>query len=85
MVIYSILLADLKIGRCSNTTEVQLPWFWEARNVRKGGELMSLHMLLIDKNAASQRKVSLQVERVRCNAQQPQFPDVGCPFLPLFQ
>ncbi|CAH8343332.1 unnamed protein product, partial [Eruca vesicaria subsp. sativa] len=50
MVIYSILLADLKVGRCSNTTEVHLLRFWEARNVRKGGEFMSLDMLFIDEN-----------------------------------
>ncbi|CAH8382708.1 unnamed protein product [Eruca vesicaria subsp. sativa] len=50
MVIYSILLANLKVGRCSNTTEVHLQRFWEARNVRKGGKLMSLDILLIDEN-----------------------------------
>ncbi|KAL0826959.1 hypothetical protein Bca101_050636 [Brassica carinata] len=37
-----ILLADLKAGRCSNTADIRLLRFWEARNVRKGGELMSL-------------------------------------------
>ncbi|CAH8355306.1 unnamed protein product [Eruca vesicaria subsp. sativa] len=78
MVIYSIFLADLKDGRCPNTNEVHLLRVWEARNVRKGGELMSLDMLLIDENAASQQRVSLHVERVRCNTQKPQFPDVGC-------
>ncbi|CAH8331117.1 unnamed protein product [Eruca vesicaria subsp. sativa] len=51
MVIYSILLADLKVGRYSNTTEFHLLRFWEARSVRKGGELMSLDMILIDKNS----------------------------------
>ncbi|CAH8334433.1 unnamed protein product [Eruca vesicaria subsp. sativa] len=52
MVIYSILLADLKVECCSNTTEVHLLRFWEARNVRKGGELKSLDMLLIDENVS---------------------------------
>ncbi|CAH8306679.1 unnamed protein product [Eruca vesicaria subsp. sativa] len=51
MVIYYILLADLKVGHYSNTIEVHLLRFWEARNVRKGGELMSLDMLLINENS----------------------------------
>lgn len=43
-----VLLANLRAGRCSNTAEVRLLRFWEARNVRKDGELMSLDMLLLD-------------------------------------
>ncbi|KAJ4890661.1 hypothetical protein Rs2_30409 [Raphanus sativus] len=46
-----ILLADLRAGRCSNTAEVRLLRFWEARNINKGGELMSVEMLLIDDDA----------------------------------
>lgn len=46
------LLADLRAGRCSNTAEVRLLRFWEARNVRKGDELISLDMLLIDENVS---------------------------------
>ncbi|KAL0661453.1 hypothetical protein Bca4012_098290 [Brassica carinata] len=42
------LLANLRAGRCSNTAEVRLLRFWEARNINRGGELMSLEMLLID-------------------------------------
>ncbi|KAF2579262.1 hypothetical protein F2Q70_00009819 [Brassica cretica] len=42
------LLANLRAGRCSNTAEVCLLRFWEARNINKGGELMSIEMLLID-------------------------------------
>ncbi|KAL0723590.1 hypothetical protein Bca4012_038189 [Brassica carinata] len=42
------LLADLRAGRCSNTAEVRLLRLWEARNINKGGELMSVEMLLID-------------------------------------
>ncbi|KAL0690402.1 hypothetical protein Bca4012_090080 [Brassica carinata] len=45
------LLADLKAGRCSNTAEVRLLRFWEARNVKKGGELMSVDMLLLDEKS----------------------------------
>ena len=32
-------LADLRAGRCSNTVEVRLLRFWEARNTKKGGDL----------------------------------------------
>ncbi|KAG5415532.1 hypothetical protein IGI04_003099 [Brassica rapa subsp. trilocularis] len=42
------LLANLRASRCSNTAEVRLLRFWEARNINKGGELMSIEMLLID-------------------------------------
>ncbi|CDY30880.1 BnaC04g27350D [Brassica napus] len=44
------LLADLRVGRCSNTAKVHLLRVWEARNINKGGELMSVDMLLIDEN-----------------------------------
>ncbi|KAG5410329.1 hypothetical protein IGI04_006648 [Brassica rapa subsp. trilocularis] len=36
------LLNDLRAGRGSNTAEVRLLRLWEARNINKGGELMSL-------------------------------------------
>ncbi|KAL0813038.1 hypothetical protein Bca101_069481 [Brassica carinata] len=44
------LFNDLRAGRCSNTAEVRLLRLWEARNINKGGELMSVDMLLIDEN-----------------------------------
>ncbi|KAF2561453.1 hypothetical protein F2Q70_00015586 [Brassica cretica] len=44
------LLTDLRAGRCPNTAEVCLLRFWEARNINKGKELMSVDMLLIDEN-----------------------------------
>ncbi|KAF3520708.1 hypothetical protein DY000_02059846 [Brassica cretica] len=43
----SILLADLKAGCCSNTAEVPLLIFREAKNVKKGGQLTGVHMLLL--------------------------------------
>ncbi|CAN7047800.1 unnamed protein product [Brassica rapa subsp. trilocularis] len=45
------LLVDLRAGRCSNTAEVRLLRF--ARNINKGGELMSVDMLLIDENIST--------------------------------
>ncbi|CAN6901860.1 unnamed protein product [Brassica oleracea] len=50
MVNSQVLLADLKAGRCSNVAEVRLLRFWEARNMRKGGELTSVDMLFVDEN-----------------------------------
>ncbi|CAH8306070.1 unnamed protein product [Eruca vesicaria subsp. sativa] len=44
------LLADLKAGICFNAVEVRLLRFWEARNVRKGGELKSVDLLFVDEN-----------------------------------
>lgn len=37
-----LLLIELKAGRCAKEVEVRLLLFWEARNVKKGGELMGL-------------------------------------------
>ncbi|KAJ4901702.1 hypothetical protein Rs2_15653 [Raphanus sativus] len=37
--------------RCSNTAEVRLLRFWEARNVRKNNELMSVDLLLLDEHS----------------------------------
>ncbi|CAH8337466.1 unnamed protein product [Eruca vesicaria subsp. sativa] len=45
MALFNIFLSDMRSGRCSDTVEVRLLRFWEARNVRKGGELMSVDML----------------------------------------
>ncbi|CAH8285169.1 unnamed protein product [Eruca vesicaria subsp. sativa] len=45
------LLADLKAGRCSNTAEIRLLRFWEARNLNKNNQLMSIDMLLIDEDS----------------------------------
>ncbi|CDY61337.1 BnaCnng37730D [Brassica napus] len=47
-----VLLADLKAGHCSNVAEVWLLRFWEARNVRKGGELTIVNMLFVDENSS---------------------------------
>ncbi|CAG7897029.1 hypothetical protein IGI04_029907 [Brassica rapa subsp. trilocularis] len=46
-----VLLANLRAVRCSNTAELRLLRFWEAHNVRKGGGLMSVDMLLLDEQS----------------------------------
>ena len=43
-----ISLSELKPERCTQTVVTRLLRFWEARNVRKAGELMGVHMLLLD-------------------------------------
>ncbi|KAH0926469.1 hypothetical protein HID58_018725, partial [Brassica napus] len=43
-----VLLSDLQSGRSSSTVEVRLLRFWEARNVRRSGELMGVDMHLLD-------------------------------------
>lgn len=43
-----VLLSDLQSGRSSSTVAVRLLRFWEAKNVRRGGELMGVDMLLVD-------------------------------------
>nr|VDC84387.1 unnamed protein product [Brassica rapa] len=45
------LLDNLRAGRCSNTAEVRLLRFWEAKNINKGGALMSVETLLIDEHS----------------------------------
>ncbi|KAG2324035.1 hypothetical protein Bca52824_006763 [Brassica carinata] len=36
--------------KCSSTVEARLLRFWEARNVKRGGELMWVDMLMVDVN-----------------------------------
>ncbi|CAF2071701.1 unnamed protein product [Brassica napus] len=45
------VLVDLRAGRCSNTAEVRLLRFWEAKNINKRGQLMSVEMLLVDEHS----------------------------------
>ncbi|CAF1841986.1 unnamed protein product [Brassica napus] len=56
------LLADLRVGRCSKTAKVHLLRVWEARNINKGGELMSVDMLLIDEK---HREIVQRVESAK--------------------
>ncbi|CAN6862516.1 unnamed protein product [Brassica oleracea] len=45
------VFSDLKTGKCSSVVEARLLRYWEARNVKRGGELMWVDMLLVDVNA----------------------------------
>ncbi|KAL0706973.1 hypothetical protein Bca4012_073399 [Brassica carinata] len=48
----SVFLSDLQTGRSSSTFQVRLIYFWEARNVHRGGELMGVDMLLLDSHVS---------------------------------
>ncbi|XP_013633187.1 PREDICTED: uncharacterized protein LOC106338849 [Brassica oleracea var. oleracea] len=45
-----VFFSDLKSGRCSSVVEARLLRFWEARNVKRGGELMWMDVLMVDVN-----------------------------------
>ncbi|XP_048618544.1 uncharacterized protein LOC106400286 [Brassica napus] len=51
MAISRVFLSDLKPDKCSSIVEARLLRFWEARNVKRGGELMWVDMLLMDVNS----------------------------------
>ena len=53
MAIPNIFLSDLKTDKCSSVIEARLLRFWEVRNVKRGGELMWVDMLLMDVNVRS--------------------------------
>uniref|UniRef100_M4DZQ9 DUF223 domain-containing protein n=1 Tax=Brassica campestris TaxID=3711 RepID=M4DZQ9_BRACM len=46
-----VFFSDLKSGKCSSVVEARLLRSWEAKNVKRDGELMWVDMLLIDVNA----------------------------------
>lgn len=43
-----VFLSDLQAGHSSSTVEVRLLRSWDARTLRRGGERMSVEMLLLD-------------------------------------
>lgn len=51
MAISRIFFSDLKSGKCSFVVEARLLRYWEARNVKRGGDLMWIDMLLTDVNS----------------------------------
>ena len=40
--------SDLKSGQCSSVVEARLLRFWEARNVKCGGEIKWMDLLMVD-------------------------------------
>lgn len=47
-----VFFSDLKSGRCSSFVEARLLRFWEARNIKRGGELMWVDILFLDVNVS---------------------------------
>ncbi|KAF2586305.1 hypothetical protein F2Q70_00036542 [Brassica cretica] len=43
-----VLFSGLKFGKCSSVVEARLMRFWEARNVKCGGELMWVDLLMVN-------------------------------------
>ncbi|KAH0898125.1 hypothetical protein HID58_047693 [Brassica napus] len=50
MAMTKVFFSDLKSGRCSFVVESRLLRFWEAKNVKRGGELMWMDLLMVDVN-----------------------------------
>ena len=44
---------DLKAGQCSSVVEARLLRFWQAKNVKRGGELMWMDLLMVDFNVSN--------------------------------
>ncbi|KAF2569625.1 hypothetical protein F2Q68_00023894 [Brassica cretica] len=51
MAMAKVFFSDLKAGRCSSVVEARLLRYWEARNVKRGGELMWMDLLMVDVNS----------------------------------
>ncbi|KAF2605921.1 hypothetical protein F2Q68_00044771 [Brassica cretica] len=51
MAMAKVFFSNLKSGRCSSVVEARLLRFWEARNVKRGGELMWMDLLMVDVNS----------------------------------
>ncbi|WZZ89344.1 hypothetical protein YC2023_117923 [Brassica napus] len=52
MALTKVFFSDLKTGRCSSVVEARLLRFWEAKNVKRGGELMWMDLLMVDVNVS---------------------------------
>lgn len=48
-----VFFSHLKTGGCTSVVEARLLRFWEARNVKRGGELMWVDIISVDVNVRS--------------------------------
>ncbi|KAL0724796.1 hypothetical protein Bca4012_039395 [Brassica carinata] len=55
--------SDLKTRKCTSVVEARLLRFWEARNLKRGVELMWMDMLLVDVNA-TRMQASISASRL---------------------
>ncbi|XP_013617352.1 PREDICTED: uncharacterized protein LOC106323839 [Brassica oleracea var. oleracea] len=68
MALTKVFFSDLKTGQCSSVVEARLLRFWEAMNVKRGGELMWMDLLMVDVNS-TMMQVTISAGRL------PQFRD----------
>ena len=54
-----VLSGELKAGRCRKTVVAHVLRSWEARNVKKGGDLMGVYLVLLDEKV--QRYLTLHL------------------------
>ena len=52
MAMTKVFFFDLKAGQCSSVVEARLLRFWQAKNVKRGGELMWMDLLMVDVNVS---------------------------------
>lgn len=52
MAITKVFFSDLRAGRCSSVVEARLLRFWEAKNVKRDGEVMWMDLLMVDVNVS---------------------------------
>uniref|UniRef100_A0A0D3C2R7 40S ribosomal protein S25 n=1 Tax=Brassica oleracea var. oleracea TaxID=109376 RepID=A0A0D3C2R7_BRAOL len=68
MAMTKVFFFDLKAGQCSSVVEARLLRFWQAKNVKRGGELMWMDLLMVDFNS-TMMQVTIGAGRL------PQFRD----------
>ncbi|KAF3540726.1 hypothetical protein F2Q69_00021338 [Brassica cretica] len=63
MAMTKVFFSDLKSGRCSSVVEARLLRFWEAKNVKRGGELIWMDLLMVDVNS-TMMQVTISASRL---------------------
>ena len=58
MAITQLHFSDLKSGRLEDRVVTSLLRFWEARNIKKSGELMSVDFIFLNEKVANLEKLS---------------------------
>ncbi|CAF2041115.1 unnamed protein product [Brassica napus] len=59
----SYVFTLIVFNECSSVVEARLLRFWEARNVKRGGELMSADLLFMEVNGTI---IFVEITHVRC-------------------
>ncbi|KAL0742050.1 hypothetical protein Bca4012_083563 [Brassica carinata] len=76
MALAKVFFSDLKAGRCSSVVEARLLRFWEVKNVKCGGELMWMDLLMVDVNVSFRfRNLTELFGLANTNTQLPELND----------